>query len=202
MTSAEREFYHSSTMATFTGKRVNPLDLKPEDIDIRDIAHGLANICRFNGQCSRFYSVAEHSVLVSKIAEQRLVNGSPFLPHIDSDNFLIVAKYGLLHDAAEAYLGDVIRPIKKGEKWQEIKNIQDRAQAAIQKRFGVSDIGHSWVKLVDMDLVLTEGSQLFPKDKTVILFPAERIKGDTPIGVFSPEQAEAAFLQRFTDLWV
>src|ERR1700734_2059257 len=61
---------------------------------IEDIAHGLANICRYSGQCNRFYSVAEHSVLVSEIAV----------------GFELEA---LMHDAAEAFLGDITRPLKQ-----------------------------------------------------------------------------------------
>ena len=54
-----------ATIRTFTGKTINLIMPKEEDIDILDIAHGLSNVCRYNGHCSKFYSVAEHSVLLS-----------------------------------------------------------------------------------------------------------------------------------------
>jgi len=81
-------------MQTFTGKRVDPLNMRPEDIDILDIAQALGNICRFGGHTRRFYSVAEHSLEVAN-----LVSNKAKLP-------------ALLHDAQEAYIGDIIRPIK------------------------------------------------------------------------------------------
>lgn len=83
---------------TFTGKKF-PLD-KPDPalIDIEGIAHALSLLCRFNGHCTRFCSVAEHSVHVAR--------------EIDLD----LAMEGLLHDAAEAYLGDVHSPLK-AQRW-------------------------------------------------------------------------------------
>jgi len=87
-------------IATYTGGRFYPLDPRPEDVCIADIAHSLSQICRFNGQTLQFYSVAQHSVLVSKLLGQ----GGPSPIH----EFM-----GLKHDAAEAYLCDLVRPIKR-----------------------------------------------------------------------------------------
>jgi hypothetical protein len=81
-------------MQTFTGKRVDPLNMQPADIAIIDIAKALGNICRFGGHTRRFYSVAEHSIEVANLVE---------------DKYKLPA---LLHDAQEAYIGDIIRPIK------------------------------------------------------------------------------------------
>src|SRR5690606_29748913 len=81
-------------MQTFTGRRFWPLDPRPDEICIEDIAHALSMQCRYAGHCLSFYSVAEHSVLLSQhVAE-------PF------------RRWALLHDASEAYLVDVPRPIK------------------------------------------------------------------------------------------
>ncbi len=83
-------------METFTGLEVDPLKLRPEDIQIEDIAHSLSLQCRYGGHCRVFYSVAQHSMLVS----ERL--STPLLK-----------LYGLLHDAAETYFGDMVTPLKK-----------------------------------------------------------------------------------------
>ena len=78
---------------TASGLGFDPEDPKPEAIVIEDIAHALSNICRFGGHTGSFYSVAQHSVLVS------LHTNAKF------------ARAGLMHDASEAYIGDIIRPV-------------------------------------------------------------------------------------------
>jgi uncharacterized protein len=83
-------------LSTFTGNKFFPFAPHPHQIDIRDIAHGLSLLCRFSGQCPYFFSVAEHSIYVA--------NNLP-------DNLKLE---GLLHDASEAYLGDLPRPVKVG----------------------------------------------------------------------------------------
>jgi hypothetical protein len=86
-------------MQTFTGKAFYPLDPRPDEIDEDDIAHALSMICRYGGHTSYFYSVAEHCILVSEWVES--VSG-PY-----------DALWALLHDAAEAYMGDMVRPLKR-----------------------------------------------------------------------------------------
>lgn len=86
-------------MQTFTGRQMWPLDPQVRDLDIVDIAHALGMACRYAGHCLKFYSVAEHSVLMARwLAEQGC-----------SRDVLLQA---LLHDAPEAYLVDVPRPVK------------------------------------------------------------------------------------------
>src|ERR1700744_4853571 len=94
---------------TFTGKKFSPLAPRPEDVDIRDIAHALAMKCRFNGHCSPFYSIAEHSVRVSWLLEQQGKRE---------------ALWGLMHDAADAYLPDLGAPIKNHFHLHDGKNIE------------------------------------------------------------------------------
>ena len=84
----------SDWIHTFTGRHFYPLNPNADDVDIEDIAHALANTCRFNGHVSTFYSVAQHCVLASQYCE--------------SDPL-----WALMHDAAEAYLPDVAAPVKK-----------------------------------------------------------------------------------------
>jgi len=82
-------------MQIFTGKKFWPLDPKSEEVDIKDIALSLAFQCRFNGHSNYFYSIAQHSVIVSKI--------------VSKDQ----ASAALLHDAAETYIGDMVSPLKR-----------------------------------------------------------------------------------------
>lgn len=126
---------------TYTGKRVNPLALKPDDICIEDIAHALSLLCRFNGHCRQFYSVAEHSIRVAQVVGSRY--------------FRLAA---LLHDAAEAYLSDVPRPLK--HQWSQFCEVEDRAQAIIDSVFGVPANYYHPVKRADDILLATEGRDL------------------------------------------
>ncbi len=106
---------------TYTGKLFNPLAGENEDcgpIELMDIAHALSHLCRFNGHTKRFYSVGEHSLHVSALLEH----------HGPS-----IQAWGLLHDAAEAYLGDMVRPIKK--HMPDFQAIEDRLLQRIAKRF-------------------------------------------------------------------
>lgn len=105
-----------SYIRTYTGRKFWPLEPQAEDVAIVDIAHALALKCRYNGHTSRFYSVAEHCVRLSRAA-------SPA-------NKLVA----LLHDAAEAYLPDVPRPIKS--HLTNFREIEARIDKAVAKRFG------------------------------------------------------------------
>ena len=125
---------------TYTGKFVNPLKLKPEDIEIQDIAHALSLMCRFNGHCSKFYSVAEHSIRVSGILK-------------GTDNQLT----GLLHDATEAYMADIARPVK----WAlpQIREVEGIIAIAINTKFNLKG---DWrlVKHADNVMLATEARDL------------------------------------------
>jgi len=133
-------YKESCWIETYTGKFVNPLKLKPEDIDIKDIAHALSLQCRFNGHCEYFYSVAEHSIRVSGLLQ-------------GLDNQLT----GLLHDATEAYMADIARPVK----WAlpDIRNVEGIIKIAINEKF---DLKGDWrdVKKADNILLATEARDL------------------------------------------
>lgn len=125
-------------MCTYSGRLFSPLAPKPEDISILDIAHGLANVCRYGGQCKTFYSVAQHSVLVAK--------------YVSSKN----AKWGLLHDASEAYIGDIIHPLKVTEQYDTYREIEDRLMAVICERFDLELEQPEEVKEYDLIVRATE----------------------------------------------
>ncbi len=114
----ESVFNDDPVIRTFTGKYVNPFDFKIEDVDIEDIAHALSMLCRFGGHCKQFFSVAQHSLHVCQCIE----------------NFDLKLT-GLLHDASEAYLVDVPRPIKK--YLTNYKDIENRIQAVISEKFNL-----------------------------------------------------------------
>ncbi len=86
----------NTLMPTFTQRRVDPLALTVDDIEIEDIAHSLANLCRWNGHCKPYYSVAQHCVEVARWLQR----------HKQS---IQTVRWGLMHDAAETYLGDISR---------------------------------------------------------------------------------------------
>ena len=133
-------------LKTYMGYKVDPLDPKPETITLRDIAHALSLICRGNGQCTHFYSVAQHCINAAKEAEVR------------GDSVRIQLGC-LLHDGAEAYLSDLIRPVKQFmPKYYEI---EDRFLNVIYSKFGLPDLTEEELEeikdiddaLLDYDLV-------------------------------------------------
>lgn len=107
-------------MTTYTRRRINPLKMTPEDVDIRDIARALTMQCRYAGHVGTFYSVAEHSVRVS---DELAGTGLELA--------------GLLHDAAEAYLGDLIRPLKHGPMGEAYLEAEAHVEECIAKAFGL-----------------------------------------------------------------
>ena len=134
---------------TFTGKCFDLGNPDPADVDIRDIAHALANICRYTGHPSRFYSVAAHSIWCSEYAKWR--EQGP------RDQFAI-----LMHDAAEAYIGDINHPLKM-LLGQRIKDIEEGIQSAICKAFHFEMVDY---KREDLTALATEAAVLMPSGGT------------------------------------
>lgn len=132
METKEKEFLHDFTAGFFNTRSGTTIDIKNpkvEDIDITDIAHALSNICRFGGHTRTFYSVASHCVLVMKLAPYH------------------IAKEALLHDAAEAYLGDVIKPLK--HLLTDYEGIEDSFMQVIISKFGLDPEKLKQVKIYD-----------------------------------------------------
>jgi len=125
----------------YSGTRFYPLDPRPEEILIEDIAHALSNICRFTGHTKKFISVAEHSINVSN-----LLPGSLKLQ-------------GLLHDASEAYLLDFPRPLKYLPEFAEYRKMEKKIQKMIFKKFGIEKEAPV-VKLADEHVLYYEGKLL------------------------------------------
>lgn len=179
---------------SFTGRKMHPLDPRPEDFVIEDIAHALSRVARFAGHTKGdlAYSVAQHSVLAAR--------------HVSPKAKLAA----LLHDASEAYTGDVPRPLKRHMHFDidgemvPFKVVEDRIQDAIHERFGVvvDDAILAEVKAIDEALLVTEA-----RDLMAPLHPdwsLEWLRNRTPLAErivpWSAETAKTAFLSVFRDL--
>ena len=163
---------------TYTGRRFTPLRPKMEAIDIRDIAHALSLLCRFNGHCRAFYSVAEHSLRVSRVLPDEL------------------ALWGLLHDAAEAYLTDLPRPVKR--QIPQYDEMEDHLLRAVARRFRLPWPVPEEVYAVDTRLLATEARDLMGASAKEWGLQAEPMA--ERIVPWPCEKAEQRFLARFFDL--
>lgn len=164
-------------IATASGRKFYPLAPRMEDICIEDIAHHLANICRFTGATREHYSVAQHCVIGSIFCEQPL-------------DFL-------LHDAAEAYLNDMSRPVKHDDDMRPYRVAEVRLQAMIAKRFNLAWPSPACVKMMDDRMCQTERRDLMPPTPEWTL-------GVEPLHYriipWTPREARLRFLDRFDDL--
>jgi hypothetical protein len=145
--------------ATYTGGRFDVMNPRVEDIKIEDIAHALSFTCRFNGHCTHFYSVAQHSMLVTRVYGE-LVADKPEL--VDYPQGYLCA---LLHDAAEAYVGDVIRPIKLAVPG--VEEIEKNVREVILEKFYLAGAWHNLQHLVqkaDLIVLATEARDIMHGD--------------------------------------
>ncbi|MGY8624190.1 phosphohydrolase [Chromobacterium violaceum] len=135
----------TAIIETVTGRLVDLLHPSPADIDIHEVVHHLAHICRFGGACRPFYSVAEHSVRVAEILPPRLKLA------------------GLLHDAQEAYVGDVVTPLKR--QLPSYQYVEGLVAAAIEARFRLqlSEEDRAAIRRADLVLLATERRDLMPQ---------------------------------------
>ena len=129
-------------IGTFSGLRFWPLLPNPADILIADIAHALAHQCRFGGHASKFYSVAEHSVHVSQLCLPEHALG------------------GLLHDASEAYLVDLPRPLKQLPEFVPYREAERRLQRAVAVWFGLPEDQPASVTEADDTMLWIEARSL------------------------------------------
>lgn len=165
-------------MEFYGGRKVNPWDIKEDDVDIKAIAHSLSLTCRYGGHCRIFYSVAEHSVRVAEIVEPK---------------YQLAA---LLHDAGEAYLGDVIRPVKYS--LPVVQEADERAVKVVMDKFGVdfSEDVRKAVKEADNIVGATEGRDLMYHSEDWGKLPKPLKEWIIPM---SSKEAEIIFLSQFKD---
>jgi hypothetical protein len=170
---------------TYTGKQFWPLDPREDEVSILDIAHALANMCRFGGHCNRFYSVGEHSLHASHQVPKDL------------------ALHALMHDATEAYVADIPSPIKR--LLPDYKTMEARVWAAIAAKFGLAAEEPEAVRIADKRMLLTERRALFDvlipwgEGKSGIYAGLEPYPNVKIIGA-PPAIVANAFMQRFHNL--
>ena len=170
-------------LQSFSGAQLWPLDPRPGDFKMVDIAAGLSKACRFNSQCLRFMSVAEHSVLMSRHAKR--INK----PHL--------RPWCTMHDAAEHVLVDWPRPMK--DEWPEYREVEKRNQMVIAEQFGLPWPMPDGVKDLDNRILLDEVRQN--------MAPPQATWTDTgatePLGVtlqfWTPERAFYEFMVEVVD---
>lgn len=191
--------FHDDAILTWSGNVVRPFADNPGRLTIIDVAAGLSRISRFGGHCQPWYSVAEHSLLVSELMR----------PHGRFGMLL-----GLLHDAAEAYLGDVPTPLKgrlvvrsatysrRERPFAEAEHdLLARILLAVVRTEEIpamyTTVLREAVKAADVVALATERHRLMPRGE-----PWPVLEGVTPVQLLegsplSVEQAQIAFLQRF-----
>lgn len=167
-------------LLTHTGKHLDLVDPQPEMIDVIDIAKGLSRECRFAGQTKAFYSVAQHSIIASQMVDPEF------------------AWEALLHDASEAYLKDIPRPLKL--LLPDYRLIESRVRRAICARLDLPYEQSDRVTEIDLVMLATERRDLMPDDGTE--WPC--LQGVKPlpkhIQPINPNHAESLFLQRLLEL--
>lgn len=177
----------SSRITTHSGSMVDPLNFREEDARIDDICWALSNQCRFSGHVEDFYSVGQHSVLVSC-----LVDGD------DQTRF-----DALMHDASEAYLQDVARPLKEDPYFgKPYRGAEERVQRTISQVFGLTWPIPAAVKEVDMRMCITERRDLMPfhvpgswDREWEALVPYDRV-----VKAWTPRRTRREFMLRFEKL--
>lgn len=166
---------------TYSGSKFDFIEPHKNEFRIEDIAHALSHVCRFAGHTREFYSVAQHSVLASRIYASPQVQMAT-----------------LMHDAAEAYIGDITSPLK--QLLPEYKVIEKRIEIALFNHFGIPYPLPDWVRKADLIMLATEKRDLMP--------PADDewklIAGIQPmaevINPWHPEKAAREFLMRYEAL--
>lgn len=162
------------------------LDFAAEEwivLPIELIARALSNICRYNGHCSRYYSVAEHSILMSYMVPEELALAT------------------LLHDASEAYVGDMPTGLKRA-MGISFKSFEHKATLAVSRGYGIpmEQLESPVIKQFDRRILGDEAQQLLPPHRFWDKFVTEYEPTGVTIEAWPPDVANAKFLERFEEL--
>lgn len=171
-----------TSMMLPSGARFDPLNLDPESIVIEDIARALSNTCRYGARSPEFYSVAQHSLHVAEILETT--------GHFDK----VLA--GLLHDASEAYLGDIPRPIKTLKQMKFYRDMDNKIMSKIAEKFQF-ELDLPEVHEADQRMLMTEKERFWPEDTGPNWPEYESYHRGTIYMMFSPQQAYERFMHKF-----
>lgn len=181
-----------SWLQTYSGVAYWPLDPRPDEVRLEDIAHHLSQICRYTGACREFYSVAEHAVHVSFLVPAEL------------------ALHALHHDDAEYVCNDLARPVKYSV--EGYKQIEQLNEAAIAEALGLAPLTpeqHTLIKLADNAVLLAEQALLMgppPQPWSPIWVPADMLEhakhrlAQGRVSRWTSARAKRCFLQRHADL--
>ena len=168
-----------SWIQTYTGKRFWPLSPEKGEICIEDVAWALSNMPRFTGHTSRFYSVAEHSIMVARLCPPRLKLA------------------GLLHDASEAYLCDIASPVKHHPEFEFYRRTEKTLQAQIYETLGVGELEEFEVSIIKYQDVKTTAMEAFylmsPLDPEFLEWVKEYgpfAKDESPLPMGAPRQED------------
>ncbi len=165
-------------ISTFSGKKFHYLDPQPDEIDIVDIAHQLSLTCRFAGACREFYSVAQHSYLMTNLVPEEY------------------KMHALLHDASEAYLPDLPRPMKA--ELPKFKEMEATILWAVWDKYGLLGLESKGViKEADNIMLATEARELMANTDGWAKLPEP---SNLPIYPVTPKLAEMYFMYCFNKL--
>lgn len=176
-------------MQTYSGGQFHPLAPQQSEVKVLDIAHSLSMMCRFTGHCLKFFSVAQHSVMVA-----RLVKGDA-----------IIKLQALFHDASEAYIVDIPRPLKHSEEFSFYRKLEDKVQSTIFMALGLPTQLPIAVKYMDELALYIEARDNMRKPcdpwgwshntmSSLHLVPDDKLK------CWSPARAKREFLLMYMDL--
>lgn len=180
-----------TTIETYTGRFFDVANPQAKDVCIDDIAHALGNLCRYGGHCKEFYSVAEHSRFTTTLAQIETTN-------------IRMHKLCILHDAAEAYLIDVPRPVKA--QLPAYEAIEKKAMSAIYEHFSLTpptDEEKRFIKRMDNIALHTEAKHLMPSQGLNWGIPEQ---ADTSFSFsfwmnISPKESSFQYKQTVEDIW-
>jgi 5'-deoxynucleotidase YfbR-like HD superfamily hydrolase len=184
---ARQKKIEDAWILTYTGKKFNPFNPNPYSICIEDIAHSLSMLCRFTGHSSFFYSVAQHSVYVSKNCD-------------DCDSL-----YGLMHDATEAFMQDIPSPLKRSGIFDEYKVYEKILQDMIYEKFAATGYQLNDGKILEPESVKNADLRMLATEARDLLLPHQEwnipyIPYNFKIEPMNPKEAKQFFMDRYIEL--